>query len=99
MEVIYMSHHPLHDRGSDSLLRSDNMRLEHKDYTIDSFLEEIALNADEIFGKTAERKWLKTYVMYAKHDWFRFFEKLNPEKNGVFYYLSIPNVREDNKPS
>jgi hypothetical protein len=77
----------------------ERLRLAKKDYTLDSFLEEIALNVDEIFGKTSERKWLKTYVMYAKPDWFRFFEKFNPEKNGDLYYLSIPNVREDNKPS
>ncbi|MEM2140480.1 hypothetical protein, partial [Nitrososphaera sp.] len=75
------------------------MRLRKAEYTLDSFLEEIAANADEIFGNTDERKWLKTYVMYCKHDWLHFFEKFNPEKNGDLYYLSIPNVKEDNAPS
>jgi hypothetical protein len=74
------------------------LKLPKSDYTLESFLEEIASNPDKYFG-AKERRWLKTYVMYAKKNWLDLFAKFNPEKNGDLYYLSIPNVKEDNTQS
>lgn len=76
------------------------LKLPRSDYTIDSFLEEISNNADQYFETGRERKWLKTYLFYAKEDWLKLFDKFNPEKNGELYYFAIPNTRDDtNRPT
>jgi len=75
------------------------LKLPKKDYTIDSFLEEISNNADQYFEDSRERKWLKTFLLYAQSDWLSSFEKFNPEKNGDLYYFMIPNVKEVNNPT
>lgn len=71
------------------------MKLANKEYTVDSFLEEISNHETKYFEESKERKWLKTFLLYVESDWLQLFKKFNPEKNGELYYFMIPNSKED----
>ncbi len=66
------------------------MKLPVKDYTLDSFLETIAENMDEIFGQDEQRKWLKTYLMYTDDEWLDLFQQYKPMKLGELFHIVMP---------
>lgn len=70
------------------------MRLPKGDYTIDSFLEELSKNSEVYFETKGQRKWLKTYLLYAQENWLSLFDRFSPEKNGELYFFTIPNPKD-----
>ena len=52
------------------------MKIPNKQYTLESFLEYIVSNIDEVFGGRKERKTLKAYLLYVVRDWKTIFSEL-----------------------
>jgi hypothetical protein len=58
------------------------------EYTLDSFLEYLADNTNELFTRE-ERKWLKVYLIFVERDWLKLFEQFAPTKLGDIFHVSI----------
>lgn len=66
------------------------MNLTRKEYSLESFLEEIADNPDSISSDADQRNWLKVYLMIADDDWKDLFKRYKPEKMGDIYQFKMP---------
>jgi len=64
------------------------MKIPPGSYTIESFLEYLADNTDELFTRE-ERKWLKVYLIFVRRDWTKLFEEFAPTRLGDIYHIIV----------
>jgi hypothetical protein len=61
---------------------------------LESFLEYIVDNLEEVFGKPLERKWLKVHLVYTVREWSEIFKGLKSECYGEITHIPFPTIRE-----
>lgn len=66
------------------------MSLIKKEYSLDSFLEDVAEKPNEVFGEQDQSYTIKIYLMIADDDWINIFQKFKPEKMGEVYKFKMP---------
>lgn len=60
-------------------------------YTLDSFLEDLADNANEIFATDEDKRTvIKVYLMTATDDWLSLFSSYGPIKHGEMFHFKMP---------
>ena len=64
------------------------MKIPPNDYSLDTFLQYLAENTQELFTRK-ERKWLKVYLIFVQSDWLKLFEKFKPEKFGEITHITM----------
>lgn len=69
------------------------MNIPPQKYSLESFLEYIARNGEEVFGP-GQLKWLKGHLLYVRKDWRNTFAELNPENYGELTKIVFPNKNE-----
>lgn len=60
------------------------------EYSLDSFLEEVAKNPGKIFGEEDQFYNIKIYLMIADDNWRDLFKKYEPKKLGEIYNFQMP---------
>ena len=72
------------------------MEIPKKNYTLESFLEYIYENVEEVFNKNNEKRWLKIYIIYAQKDWKKLFENLETDYYGDILKIRFIDQEKDN---
>lgn len=74
------------------------LNIPHANYSLESFLEYIEDNIDEVFGSGNQRKWLKAHLIYTRINWLETFSKFKTENYGDITHIVFPNDRNPNEP-
>ena len=74
-----------------------NLNIPPSNYTIETFLEYIQSNIDEVFGTGNQRKWLKAYLIYARSDWKEMFHDHIIDEYGDITHIVFSNDRSQSE--
>ena len=70
-----------------------HLKIPSNNYTLESFMQYIVDNMEEVFGGRQERKWLKAYLIYVRKDWKTIFNGLDSETFGDITRISFASAR------